>query len=351
MKEAARKALREGAFIPAHPLALQEDRTLDEAGQRALTRYYIEAGVGGIAVGVHTTQFEIRDRQFNLYERVLQLAIEECEAAKVPDSFIRIAGVCGPVEQALHEATVAKKLGYDLVLLSMGGLGHLSEKQLLERTEKIASVIPVFGFYLQPAVGGRILSYGFWEAFSEIPGVYAIKIAPFNRYLTLDVVRAVVHSTRSEDIALYTGNDDNIVMDLLTPFRFDVNGTVVEKQIVGGLLGHWSVWTERAVAMFREIKEARGTGVIPVHFLPLSQEVTDANGAFFDARNGFKGSIAGINQVLAAQGILKGRWCLMEHEELSPGQLDEIDRVTRMYPHLKDDAFVQANVERWRQIP
>jgi hypothetical protein len=347
LKSQVKKSLHEGAFIPAHPLAITENKELDETSQRALTRYYLDSGVGGLAVGVHTTQFEIRDPRFNLYQRVLKLAVEEMEKAKVPDSFIKAAGICGPIEQAVDEAEFSKGIGYDLGLLSMGGLQDYSEEQLLERTRKVAEIIPVFGFYLQTAVGGRVLSYEFWERFAGIPNVHAIKLAPFDRYLTFEVVRAVCHSERSDDIALYTGNDDNIVNDLLTTYKFNINGTVKEKKIVGGLLGHWSVWTKRAVELFKEIKQMKNSDCVPDSMLTLAQEITDANGAFFDARNQFKGSIAGINQVLASQGLMKGRWCLLDKEELSPGQMDEINRVYAVYPHLHDDDFVEKNLERW----
>ncbi|WP_010094792.1 dihydrodipicolinate synthase family protein [Ornithinibacillus scapharcae] len=342
-----KKALLQGAVIPAHPLALTEERQLDVRGQRALTRYYLDAGVGGIAVGVHTTQFEIRDPEFNLFEKVLKLAIEEMNRANVSESFIKIAGICGPAEQAIREAKYAVEIGYDLGLLSMGGLHHLSEAELLDRTKAVAEVIPVVGFYLQPAVGGRIFSYDFWKQLAEIPNVHAIKIAPFNRYLTNDVVRAVVNSTRNDEIALYTGNDDSIINDLLTTFRFQVDGKMVEKRIVGGLLGHWSVWTKRVVEVFRELEVVRDSKHIPASLLTLGQEITDANAAFFDATNQFKGSIAGINEVLRRQGILKGNWCLLDHESLSPGQLEEIDRVYRAYPHLHDDEFVKENLSKW----
>lgn len=342
-----KKSLHEGTVIPAHPLALNEDRTLDEAGQRALTRYYIDAGVGGIAVGVHTTQFEIRDPEFNLFKRVLKLAMEEIKRANVPESFIKIGGISGTTKQAIEEATFMKEIGYDLGLLSMGGLGGLTEKVLLERTRKVAEIIPVFGFYLQPSVGGRVLSYNFWRELADIPNVHGIKIAPFDRYNSLDVVRAVCHSERNEDIAIYTGNDDNIVNDLLTTYRINVKGQKIEKPIVGGLLGHWSVWTKTTVDMFEEIKEARKNDTIPLELLTLAQEVTDANAAFFDPNHSFKGSIAGINEVLARQGILKGRWCLLDKEKLSPGQFEEIDRVYEDYPHLNDDAFVKENLAKW----
>lgn len=347
LKEAVKKKLHEGTVIPAHPLALTEDRQLDEAGQRALTRYYIDAGVGGIAVGVHTTQFEIRDPEFNLYERVLTIAIEETKRANVPDDFIKVAGICGPTEQALKEAAFSKEVGYDLGLLSMGGLNHLSEDELIERAEKVAEVIPVFGFYLQPAVGGRIFSYEFWERFASIPNVYAIKIAPFDRYCSIDVVRAVCHSPRNEEIALYTGNDDNIINDLLTAYEFTVEDQKVEKRIVGGLLGHWSVWTKRVVETFEEIKVVRGQKSVPNGLLTLGQQITDANAAIFDSRNSFKGSIAGINEILARQGLLKGNWCLVDREVLSPGQAEELDRIYTSYPHLNDDEFVKANLSKW----
>ncbi|MFT4412250.1 dihydrodipicolinate synthase family protein [Fredinandcohnia humi] len=339
--------LHAGTVIPAHPLALTEDRKLDERGQRALTRYYIDSGAGGIAVGVHTTQFEIRDPEFNLFEKVLTLAIEEVENANLQRPFIKIAGICGPVDQAIKEATFAKSIGYDLGLLSIGGLQAYCEEELLERTEKIAEIIPVFGFYLQPSVGGRVLSYEFWERFANISNVHAIKIAPFNRYQTLDVVRAVCHSTRNREIALYTGNDDNIVNDLLTTYKVRVNNEIVEKKIVGGLLGHWAVWTKNVVSLFERIKAERDNAHIPAELLTLGQEITDANEVLFDARNQFKGCIAGINEVLARQGILKGNWCLLEKERLSVGQSEEIDRIYKEYPHLTDDEFVAANVTKW----
>ena len=335
------KLLQEGAFIPAHPLALTSDKQLDEYVQRRLTRYYMAAGVGGIAVGVHTTQFEIRDPQFNLYEIVLRLAMEEVEKAQLQRPFLKIAGVCGGTEQALKETKIAKELGYDMVLLSNGGLHQYSEDDLIERTKVVANELPVFGFYLQPAVGGRIFSYEFWEEFASIQNVVGIKMAPFDRYLTLDVIRAVCASPRRDEIALYTGNDDNIVLDLFTTYEFEVEGKMESKSIVGGLLGHWSVWTHEAVNLFEKIKEARLHNQIDKHWFTIAQDVTDANSAFFDSKNGFKGSIAGINEVLSRQGLLQGNWCLTNHEVLSPGQAAEIDRVYATYPKLNDDFFVQ----------
>ena len=347
LNDAVKKKLLEGVVIPAHPLALTADKQLDERRQRALTRYYIDAGAGGVAVGVHTTQFEIRNPRFNMYEKVLSLAMEEIVKSNVAESFVKVAGICGPVEQAVEEAKLSKELGYDLGLLSMGGLDHLSEDELIERTERVAEIIPIFGFYLQPAVGGRIFSYEFWERFVNIPNVYAIKIAPFDRYFTLDVVRAVCHSPRYKEIALYTGNDDNIVNDLLTTYKFPVNGEVREKNIVGGLLGHWAVWTKRVVEIFEEIKKVQKDEVIPKELLTLGQEITDCNAAIFDAKNQFKGCIAGINEVLRRQGLLAGNWCLLDKERLSPGQSEEIDRIYEAYPHLNDDEFVKANLEKW----
>ncbi|MBA4496093.1 dihydrodipicolinate synthase family protein [Paenactinomyces guangxiensis] len=345
-KPEMKNALHRGMVIPAHPLALNRARELDEQRQRALTRYYIAAGAGGIAVAVHTTQFEIRDHQ--LLEPVLRLAAEEVDHARLERPFLKVAGICGPTEQALREAELAASLGYDLGLVSVGGLLHWSEEDLIQRAEKIAQIIPVFGFYLQPSVGGRNLSFDFWKAFADIPGVMAIKIAPFNRYQTLDVVRAVCHSKRCEEIALYTGNDDNIVADLLTTYRFRVDGKWVEKKIAGGLLGHWAVWTKKAVALFEQIQEIRDNQQpIPPDLLKLGVEVTDCNAAFFDAANRFAGCIAGIHEVLRRQGLLEGRWCLNPKEELSPGQMEEIERVYRDYPHLNDDGFVAQNKEQW----
>jgi len=335
------KHLQDGAFIPAHPLALTSDKQLDEYAQRRLTRYYMACGVGGIAVGVHTTQFEIRDPQFNLYEIILRLAMEEVEKAQLQRPFLKIAGVCGGTEQALEETKIAKVLGYDMVLLSNGGLHQYSEDDLIERTKVVANELPVFGFYLQPAVGGRIFSYRFWEEFASIDNVVGIKMAPFDRYLTLDVIRAVCASPRRDEIALYTGNDDNIVLDLFTTYEFEVEGKMESKSIVGGLLGHWSVWTHEAVNLFEKIKQARLHNQIDKHWFTIAQDVTDANSAFFDSKNGFKGSIAGINEVLSRQGLLQGNWCLTNHEVLSPGQAAEIDRVYATYPKLNDDVFVQ----------
>ncbi|GAA0134282.1 dihydrodipicolinate synthase family protein [Paenibacillus sp. YSY-4.3] len=344
--------LHRGTVMPAHPLALDAARRLDERRQRALSRYYIESGAGGIAVGVHTTQFEIRDPEIGLYEPVLRIAAEEVEAACLDRTFIKVAGICGPTDQALREAELAANLGYDLGLVSTGGLDSWSESELLQRMEAIAEVIPVFGFYLQPAVGGKRLSYEFWREMAEIPGVKAIKLAPFNRYQTLDVVRAVCESSRCESIALYTGNDDNIVADLLTIYRFTVDGAKVEKRIVGGLLGHWAVWTRKAVELMSQIIDLRESGdSIPNELLTRSMEICDANAAFFDPGHDFHGCIPGIHEVLRRQGLLEGRWCLNPAEQLSPGQMEEIDRVYRAYPHLNDDDFVQGHLAKWLGLP
>lgn len=344
--------LQRGTVIPAHPLALDASRRLDERRQRALSRYYIESGAGGIAVGVHTTQFEIRDPGIGLFEPVLRMAAEEVDEAGLDRTFIKVAGICGPTDQALREAELAVKLGYDLGLVSTGGLDSWSESELLERTEAIADVIPVFGFYLQPAVGGKRLSYEFWREMAEIPGVKAIKMAPFNRYQTLDVVRAVCESSRRESIALYTGNDDNIVADLLTTYRFKVGSMKVEKRIVGGLLGHWAVWTRKAVELMSQIIDLRESGEnIPHELLSRSMEISDANAAFFDPGHDFHGCIPGIHEVLRRQGLLEGRWCLNPAEQLSPGQMEEIDRVYHAYPHLNDDDFVHRHLAKWLGSP
>jgi hypothetical protein len=347
ISEALTRALHDGLVIPAHPLALTEDRKLDERHQRALTRYYIASGAGGIAVGVHSTQFEIRDKEVGLLEPVLRLAAEEVDRAGLTRPFIKVAGVCGPTEQAVAEAELAARLGYDAGLLSMGGLKDWSEEDILKRTEAVAKIIPVIGFYLQPSVGGRIFSFDFWRRFAEIPGIIAIKMAPFNRYQTIDVVRAVCYSSRRNEIALYTGNDDNIVNDLLTTYRFQVNGETVEKTIVGGLLGHWAVWTRKAVELLEEIKEARRHGQIDKNWLTRNIDVTESNAAFFDPAHHFEGCIPGIHEVLRRQGLLKGIWCLNPNEVLSPGQAEEIDRMYSDYPHLNDDAFVAEHLQEW----
>jgi hypothetical protein len=346
LASATAKLLQEGTVIPAHPLVLTQNMQLDEERQRRLTQYYIAAGAGGVAVGVHTTQFEIRKPEINLLETVLKLAAEEIDKARINRPFIKVAGIVGATDKALKEAETAVKYGYDLGLLSMGGLQNYSEDELIKRTEEISKIIPVFGFYLQPAVGGRVLSYEFWRRFADIPNVHAIKVAAFNRYQTLDVVRAVCNSDRRNDIALYTGNDDNIVADLLTTYRFEVNGEKVEKRFVGGLLGHWAVWTQKAVELFKEIKQCRENDSSGIeNLLSKGIEVTDMNAVLFDAKNSFHGCIPGIHEVLRRQGLLKGRWCLNHEEELSAGQMEEIDRVYKNYPHLTDDTFVKKFLE------
>jgi dihydrodipicolinate synthase/N-acetylneuraminate lyase len=296
-------------------------------------------------VGVHTTQFEIREPGIALFEPVLKLASEEIDAARLKRPFIKVAGICGPTADALQEATLAVQYGFHLGLISMGGLAAYSEAELIKRVEAIASIIPVFGFYLQPAVGGRVLSYEFWRAFAEIPNVRAIKVAAFNRYQTLDTVRAVCDSSRKNEIALYTGNDDNIVADLLTPYRFRAHGETIEKRFVGGLLGHWAVWTKNAVELFQEIKQCIANDSAGIEkLLSKGIEVTDMNSVIFDAKNSFKGCIAGIHEVLRRQGLLTGVWCLRPEEKLSPGQLEEIDRIYKSYSHLTDDAFAEKYV-------
>lgn len=342
--------LLDGLVIPACPLALGRARKFDERRQRGLIRYYAAAGAGGLAVGVHTTQFAIRDPRVGLLEPVLKLASEELDRAELKQgrSIYRIAGICGPTRQAVAEAELAAGLKYDAGMVSLAALRNADTTELIEHCRQISKVIPLFGFYLQPAVGGRVLSHRFWRKFCELDRVVGIKIAPFNRYQTLDVVRAVAESGR-EDIALYTGNDDNIAMDLLTPFSFRVNGQTVERWIVGGLLGQWAVWTHAAVKLLEECRRIRREHrPIPAHLVRLAAELTDANAAIFDAANGFAGCIAGVHEVLRRQGLLDGVWLLNENESLSPGQSEEIDRVCRAYPHLTDDAFVAAGRPAWQ---
>ena len=343
-----RKALADGTVIPAHPLALNASRRLDERRQRALTRYYIAAGAGGLAIGVHTTQFAIREPRIGLFRPVLKLAAEEFDRAdrNRPVPLIRIGGICGRTPQAVREASLLADLRYHAGLLSLAALKNATDAELLAHSRAVAQIIPIVGFYLQPAVGGRVLSYTFWRRFAEIENVVAIKIAPFNRYQTLDVLRGVADS--GSDVALYTGNDDNIVLDLVTPFTFQVNGKTIERRIVGGLLGHWSVWTRRAVELLDECHAVvRAETDIPPQLLKRSVEVTDSNAAFFDAANQFSGCIAGLHEALRRQGLLEGIWCLDPNETLSPGQNEEISRVYAAYPHLNDDDFVREHLSSW----
>ncbi len=343
-------ALRQGTVIPAHPLALDANRQLDERRQRALSRYYLASGAGGLAVGVHTTQFQIHDSKVGLLKPVWTLAAEEMDRVdSVRDKpLVRVAGLCGQTEQAVREATLARDLGYHLGLLNLNALAGQSVDQLIAHCRSVADAIGIFGFYLQPAAGGVPLPLSFWKRFCEIENVRAIKIAPFNRYQTLDVVRAVAESGR-DDIALYTGNDDNIVLDLLTPYRFSVGEQSVPRRIVGGLLGHWSVWTSKAVKLFeccQEVVRDSNRGV-PLGMLQLNISVTDANAVLFDVANGFSGCIPGIHEVLRRQGLLEGTWCLDEDEVLSPGQASELDRIEAAYPDLVDNDFVAEHREEW----
>ena len=349
MNSDVKRVLDRGVVIPASPLALNAQRKLDERRQRALWRYYLAAGSGGLAVGVHTTQFAIRDPSVGLFAPLLELAAEEMTRAEKERSepVVRIAGVCGRTEQAAGEATLARDLGYHAGLLSLAAMKDDDEDAMITHCRCVADVIPLVGFYLQPAVDGRVLPYSFWRRFAQIENVVAIKMAPFNRYQTIDVVRAIAESGR-EDIALYTGNDDNIVVDLLTSYRFHLDGKTVERRIVGGLLGHWSAWTKAAVELLAECHAVvQGGKPITQELLTRNVEVTDSNAAFFDAANGFAGCIAGMHEVLRRQGLLEGIWCLDENETLSPGQAEEIERVYAAYPHLNDDAFVAEHLQQW----
>jgi dihydrodipicolinate synthase/N-acetylneuraminate lyase len=341
-----------GLAIPACPLALNADRRFDERRQRALFRYYLASGVGGLAVGVHTTQFAIRKPEIGLLAPVLELAAATATAMSAASSGpkfppVLIAGVCGRTQQAMAEATLAKKFGYNAGLLSLGALANATEEALLEHCAAVAEVLPLVGFYLQPAAGGRLLPYSFWRRFATLENVVAIKIAPFNRYQTLDVIRAVTEAGR-DDIALYTGNDDNIVLDLLTPFQFQAGHRLVDRRVVGGLLGHWAVWTKRAVEIHAECRRCAQAGeAVAVPLLRLANQITDANAAFFDAANGYAGCIPGLHEILRRQGLLEGTWCLEPKETFGPGQLEELERVCRAYPHLADDEFVAAHRDEW----
>ncbi|WP_327091096.1 dihydrodipicolinate synthase family protein [Nonomuraea sp. NBC_01738] len=337
-----RDLFRRGLAIPAHPLALTAERRLDERRQRALTRYYVAAGAGGLAVGVHTTQFAIHGT--DLLPPVLELAAETARESE--RRVLLVAGATGPTAQAVAEASLARSLGYDMVLLSP--YAELDEDALIERARAVGEVLPVIGFYLQPAVGGRPLSRDFWTRLAALESVAGIKVAPFDRYRTLDVLHGVVRSGRAGEVALYTGNDDHILTDLITQHRVIVDGREAEVEFVGGLLGQWAVWVQKAVALLEEARLARaGDDVAARRLLRLDGHLTDANAAIFDSANGFHGCIPGIHEILRRQGLLEGRWCLDPAEDLSPGQLAEIDRIWAAYPWLRDDEFVAEGLHRW----
>lgn len=345
MDARTRKQLRDGCVIPAHPLALTAERKLDERRQRALTRYYVDAGAGGIAVGVHTTQFAIRDH--GMLRPVLELAVATVrERLSAGQPFVLVAGVCGGTKQAVAEAALARELGYHAGLVSLAALADASDDELVAHCRSVGEVLPVFGFYLQPAVGGRVLRFDFWKRFAEIEQVCAVKIAPFNRYATYDVVRAIAEAGR-DDVALYTGNDDSIVADLMTPFPVSVNGEQSIRWIDGGLLGQWAVWTRRAVELLERIKGGRAVRAFDAALMHEGAALTDANAAIFDAAHGFAGCIPGIHEVLRQQGLLAGTWCLDPAERLSPGQAEELARVRASYPWLADDEFVEARLADW----
>jgi dihydrodipicolinate synthase/N-acetylneuraminate lyase len=333
-------AFRRGMVIPAHPLALDASRQLDEKRQAALTRYYLESGAGGVAVGVHTTQFEVHEPERGLLAPVLELAAETA-GEYAERSPLLVAGICGPTEQAVAEAELAASYGYQLTLLAPHGASSLTEEELLDRTRAVGEILPVIGFYLQPAVGGRVLSRSFWRRLADINSVVGLKVAPFDRYATLDVVHGVADSPRSGEVTLYTGNDDHIVGDLLAVYPRG-------GQFVGGLLGQWAVWVRNAVELLDLTHRAKaGDDRALREALAIDAALTDANAAIFDPDNNFHGCIPGIHEVLRRQGLLAGTWCLNEDEQLSPGQLEEIDRIWAAYPQLRDDQFIAANLDRW----
>ena len=340
--------LQEGVVIPALPLALNKFRQLDQRRQRALFRYYLNAGAGGVAVGVHTTQFAIRLPGINLFGPLLKIAQEEFDRfeASAEKQIIRVAGVIGKTPQAVSEAGMALEQGFHAALLNVAAFSGASNEVILEHCRAVSRVMPVFCFYLQPAVGGRKLDVNFWREFARIPNVIAIKMAPFNRYQTFDVVRGVAESGRADEIALYTGNDDNILADLLSEYHILVKGNLITKRIVGGLLGHWAVWTRKAVELLEKVHAGQLEGNMQ-EVLALGNQITDCNAAFFDVANDFKGCISGIHEVLRRKGLLEGIWTLNENETLSPGQKEEIDRVLAAYPHLNDDHFIEENLDKW----
>lgn len=345
------ETVRQGTVIPAHPLVLDSRRKFDERGQAVLTRYYVDAGVGGLAVGVHTTQFEIRDPGTDLYEPVLQLASEtiDRQCRKRGRDIVKVAGVCGRTAQALREAASAQRLGYHACLLSLSAWKDGNVADMLAHCREIADVMPLIGFYLQPLAGGRVLPYEFWRGFAEIDNVMAIKMAPFSRYQTLDVIRGVCDAGRHQDITLYTGNDDNIVVDLLQEYSIRSTSGERRVRIRGGLLGHWAVWTRKAVELLARLHAlTRTSQPVPAELLTLAAAITDCNAVIFDAAHGFAGCIPGIHEVLRRQGLMPNILCLNPRETLSPGQSAEIDRLYRDYPELNDDDFVRRHLGEWQ---
>ena len=342
------RLLKKGTVIPALPLALNSNRKLDIRRQRALFRYYLDAGAGGIAVAVHTTQFAVRNPEVGLYSPLLELANEEFStfSTRTRKPVIRIAGVIGRTDQALKEATLALQNGFHAVLLSVAAFKDATNEEIITHCRAIAEVIPVIGFYLQPAVGGRKLDVNFWREFAAIENVIAIKIAPFNRYQTFDVIRGVAESGRRDQIALYTGNDDNILVDLLSHYQISDGQKTISRNIVGGLLGHWAVWTHSAAKLLKAVHDGKFDNDIQ-QTLTLANQITDSNAAFFDSANNFAGCIVGLHEVLRRQGLLTGLWTLDPNEVLSPGQMEEIDRVYAAYPDLNDDAFIAENLDKW----
>lgn len=350
ISDSLRQKVRDGLVIPALPLALDDHKKIDYTYQKALLRYYLHAGAGGVAVGVHSTQFEIRDPGIDLFEPILKFASDTIDEESEKHGFeiLKIAGICGKTEQALQEATFAANNGYHAGLLSLTAYKEADISEIIEHCQKISEIIPLVGFYLQPAVGGRVLPYEFWRKFAEIENVLAIKMAPFNRYYTQEVIRAVCDTGRENDIALYTGNDDNILVDLLTTYRINTDGKPKEVKIVGGLLGHWAVWTRKAVELLEEVKEWRKSGKpVPSEWLTLAAQITDSNSAFFDTAHQFRGSIPGIHEVLRRQGLMRSIRCLDPELNLSGGQKEEINRVYHSYPHLNDDDFVKSHIKEW----
>ena len=348
MDNQIKQQIKDGAMIPAIPLALDNNRKWDERRQRAVLRYYFDAGVGGVGIGVHTTQFEIRKPEIGLFQPVLELGIEEIIRAekRLNRTLLRVAGICGKTSQAVSEAKLISEMGYHAGLLNVSAMNGESIDSIVEHCRLVAEVIPVFGFYLQTAVGGVLLPYEFWRRFAEIENVAAIKMAPFNRYQTFDVVRAVIESGR-EDIALYTGNDDNIVIDMLAPYRIKTANGIVERRITGALLGHYAVWTKKSAEIFEKCKNEALKDSVSSEMLILANEVTDTNAVFYDAANNFAGCRAGLHEVLRRQGIFENTFCLDSNETLGAGQIEEIHRVYKAYPHLNDDDFVAQHLDEW----
>jgi hypothetical protein len=336
--------LRDGVVIPAHPLALDDEGAVDLRAQRALTRYYLAAGVHGVAVGVHTTQFELHEDRGLLTEVWRLAATTADESGRAP---VLVAGLTGDTADAVVEGQIAVEAGYEVALLCPWGMADVTEAAMVERARAVGEVLPTIGFYLQESVGGRRLGRDYWRRLFDLESVVAVKTAPFDRYRTNDVVQALLEHDRWDEVAVLTGNDDNIVHDLITPYRRQVCGQEREVRATGGLLGQWAVGARAAVDVVARVAQAMASGAVPTSILRSAAEFVDVNAAVFDVDHDFAGCVAGVNEVLRQQGLVPTVRCLGKRDILSPGQAEQIAQVRERYPNVLDEEFVATHRDDW----